>query len=631
MGGERATVGEAQPNGNGAALEDVRRQLTGGMPKALDEWLARPRADQRYHEGTIVPMLGLRVRKRPSGLLVVGADDDPSPADLMLAYLAASEVFGARLSDVELTEFLKGATADRLVWATALLLRAIHEGDVSRLEQAIVDEMLQDPARERARNLLTDRGRRLIVPQLQLLVAAASVLSLPWSADDPVDAPDVTRALILALHVGDALQRPLDRDEDILFGNVSSGLAVEIVANQLFNSTTQLRADMARHESVWHRHVREVAADAHLPDLAVVFEQTTGVPIDVFEAVGFGLYAAKSEQPPFVERSWFSTTTLRLEQVEAVESMVCVTPAQLRARLESDLGGDLVTNRWQLAAFSQWPLLRFDEDRWLVHSPQLLVDRFFSGLAFFDAWSRAGANKPRVWNAWGLATERYGQEVLAGLAGDRVYREDQLQQVIGTTGQRIADAVVDYGHRWVVLDFSSRRPSQQLARNADPAALRREIELLIDEKGKQLQATIDVLRQREEDLTGVNPQRAKRFTPAIVMHSQWPRNPITYELVQQRLQELELLQEDDVDPLEVVTIEELEMVEALQESGGPSLITLLDSKRSGPLFRMGLKDHILLIESIEVGLSRRIRDLFNAGVQRMVETFGFADDQVASP
>lgn len=259
-----------------------------------------------------------------------------------------------------------------------------------------------------------------------------------------------------------------------------------------------------------------------MPDLAELFKNTAGVPLDVFEAVGFGLYAAKSADPPFVSRSWFSSTRIPPEDVAAIESLVSAAPDGLGAQLEQDVAGDLSGNRCCLQAFSRWPLLRYDDARWLVHSPQLLVDRFFI-LAFFDAWFAAGADRDQVKHAWGLATERYGHEVLRAVAGARVFPEDRLQAAYARPGKRIADAAVDYGHRWLVLDFSSRRPSQALAREASPESLLEEVHTLIDDKGEQLHDTIEELRRDETRLTGAEQKvDVPRFTPVVVVHSRWP-------------------------------------------------------------------------------------------------------------
>ncbi|WP_181647104.1 hypothetical protein [Streptomyces sp. WAC00263] len=45
--------------------------------------------------------------------------------------------------------------------------------------------------------------------------------------------------------------------------------------------------------------------------------------------------------------------------------------------------------------------------------------------------------------------------------------------------------------------------------------------------------------------------------------------------------------------MEIVDIEELEMIEALQESSGPSLLDILRGKQSGSLPNAAVRDHIL--------------------------------------
>lgn len=613
---------------DGPSLERLRAQLAGGVPPELDQWIATPREDTPYHQGSLVPVVGWRETRLPSGLWVVGdPGTPPAPIDQFATYLTASQVFGSPLEAELLDSLLGDATARRLVWAAAWLLWARHEGG-NAIDETLVNALLVGDAREHARHLLSADGV-LVVPQLQLLVAAGGLMGLPWTKADDVDEPAFEATLLLGLHVGDLLEHASKADsggdDEVLFGNVRAELAADVVANQLHNSAWPLRADIARHEALWHRHVTAVAESTGLPDLHQVFQEATGVSLDVFEAVGFGLYAARG-QPPFVSRSWFTPTSISDDQVAAVDDLVAVSPDALRARLEEDLEGDLAGNRWNLSAFSQWPLLRFDDDRWLVFSRQLLVDRFFSGLAFFDAWFGSGDQRARVWHAWGLVTESYGHEVLSSVAADRVYSEKALEAGYGGPGRRIADAAVDYGDEWLVLDFSSRRPAQELARGANPEGLKAEIRVLIDEKGAQLQSTINAIRDDERALTAATQMAEHRtFTPVIVVHSRWPINPVTYELVQQRLADLGLLQDSDVHPLEIVTIEELEMVEGIQHEGGPNFCELLGQKRDGPLFRMGLRDHVLRVARLEPPLSRRLQEDFDACFDRMVNTYGFPE------
>lgn len=612
-------------------LDRIRRQISGGLPEGLDEFLALPRQGMPYHDGTIVPMLGHRFRQRPSGLIVPASVNDPEPSDLVGTYITATEVFGGPLSGDELSSLLDGLSAKGIVRACAALLDA-HEQDAAGLDLRLAGHVLEEDARERALNLLSGRERRFITPQLALLASAAALLIHPWEVPNGSSAQvsDVVASALLHLHMGDLAGRAEDPDETVLFGNVGSGLALEVVANQMFNSSTNLGSDIARHERLWHHLAAEVAQDRGLPDLRVVFEDATGIPLDVFEAVGFGLFAAR-EKAPLVPKSWFRDTEIAPDHLDAVLSRTAYSPPELAARLADDLDADFSANRWRLDGFSERPILDFDDESWLIHSPQLLVDRFFSGLAFWDAYFHAsGADQPQVRNAWSFITEQYGQEVLESIApaaaGQRVWREAEIQAAYGTQRQRNADAVIEYSDAWVVIDFSSRMASRALAQARNVEALEEEIEILIGHKAGQLDATIAALLQDESRLTGRPSIEGRRFHPVVVVHSKWPVNPVTYELARLKAQDERHLQGPTVAPLTILTIEELEIVEAVQERGGPDFASLLQRHSQGSLHRTGMKDHVLLVEQLDVGRPRRMEGLLQSSSRRVIDAFGFAEE-----
>lgn len=604
-------------------------QIAGALPSELDAWLALPRQGVPYHEGTIVPMIARRFRQRSDGLLVpASVAEDPQPIDLAATYLTASEVFGHPLRDEEFAPLLEGLGASGVVEACALLLE-VHHKDASGLDQRLAQHALQQDARERALNLLRERQMRFVVPQLALLASSVVLLTFPWESDDDALVSDVVAAAVLHLHMGDLVVRPEGPNEKVLFGNVREGMALEVIANQMFNSTTNLGTDIARHERMWHHLAREVAKDEGLPDLSAVFETVTGMPLDVFEAVGFGFYAARDKAPK-VPKSWFEPTDITEDQLIAVLGRTALTPGTLRQRLENDIDGDLSTNRWKLDAYSERPILDFDEQSWLIHSPQLLVDRFFSGLAFWDAYFHAGADQDHVRHAWGLITERYGHEVLESLApeaaGQRVWRESEIQEAFGTQDQRNADAVIDYGDAWVVLDFSSRMPTRALAHAESLKALEDEIDYVVGDKASQLDATIAALKEGESRLTGRASQQRRRFHPVIVVSNKWPLNPITHELARLKVEEQGHLQGDQVETLFIITMEELEIVESVQEHGGPNFASLLRSHAEKSLRRMGLKDHVLLVEGLGVSRPRRMNALLESHTDRLVDAFGFEEE-----
>jgi hypothetical protein len=64
----------------------------------------------------------------------------------------------------------------------------------------------------------------------------------------------------------------------------------------------------------------------------------------------------------------------------------------------------------------------------------------------------------------------------------------------------------------------------------------------------------------------------------------------------------------------VVDVEELELAEALQEEGGPSLRDLLRAKERAGLARMGLRDYIVNELGRSPAQSRRVEQLWQHGL-----------------
>lgn len=598
--------------------DELRRLITGGVPADLERHLVVPEEGRRYHHGTTVPILDQRTTQRPSGLLVVGASPTPAPIDQFAQYLTATEVYGRPLRQTEL-EAITQLSANEIVLACSALLHGIHGVDATDLERRLANDIFDEDLAQRVAGLLRSSGARLLAPQLLLLTSAAALSNLQWT-QPPERVTHMPGAVALSLHIGDMLYRPDEEGEDdFLVGNLSGALAAEVVANQIFNSSSHILADMARHEAVWRDYVPRVTAERNLPDLLAVFEEATGVPMEIFESVGFGLYAAM-QHGVLVGRSWFSTTALDEGDVEAVIERVATSVHGIREQLAQSAGDDIHADRWALGTFSERPLLEFDSTHWLVHSPQLLIDRFFSGLAFFDAWfEQQGGDRDRVKSAWGVATEWYGVDILRSLAPGRVYAEDEIQRAFEREGARNVDAAIDYADSWVVLDFTQRRVRHDFAIRPSAAKLHGEVETLLDKAG-QLQQTIDDLREDEERLTHHPARQRRRFYPSIVVHSRWPVNPVTTRLIQVKLSELDLLQGTDIAPLEVIPIEDLEMVKEACRLGGFSFATLLDRKQQGPLMGMPLKDHILRVEGFDIEVTQHTRELFDRLTDRMVET-----------
>jgi hypothetical protein len=80
----------------------------------------------------------------------------------------------------------------------------------------------------------------------------------------------------------------------------------------------------------------------------------------------------------------------------------------------------------------------------------------------------------------------------------------------------------------------------------------------------------------------------RRLYPVVLVAHGFPVNPITMSELHERVARAGLLQGSHLGRLEIIDLDELEQIEALHESGGPSLASLLADKQTANLYRTAL-------------------------------------------
>jgi hypothetical protein len=209
-------------------------------------------------------------------------------------------------------------------------------------------------------------------------------------------------------------------------------------------------------------------------------------------------------------------------------------------------------------------------------------------------------------------SEVYALEVLrdavptAGVV--RLYKDDALRRAYGDR-RKVADAAIDYGDAWVVVEVTTSRPQRGTVSGQSEKAVSDDLDKLV-EKASQIESTIAAIRTDETALTGASSPGHRHFHPVLVVTDGFPVNPISLTLLRERLAARGLLQNSDTGPLEVLDLEELEMIEQVHHAGGPSLRDLLAGKEaSGVMGNVGLRDYMLLSLRLQPEQGRHIKDL----------------------
>ncbi|MDV9170787.1 hypothetical protein R6V09_11675 [Streptomyces sp. W16] len=609
-------------------MERLFSQVAGREPAELrDAYVATFRDGQLTLEGSTIPAIVPLWKQRASGIIVPQNLTTPHPLDLCLAYLTAEEVFGfCPPPGYVISQLQRIPVADVLLFVSQVLNEVRMPGASRReVDRRYVEQWFNGDTKARALNLLRNPERGLIVPQALFLLAK---LSLVYSGDvllPGVRPGNIVAALItLTQYLG---QCPEDGKGTVI-GDAPGPLGRELIANQYFNSSNDSAKLMARFTRCWYQIPAEREGEPGICDLAGAYQTATGVSLADLTVVGSVLWAAAFNGGPHVAPSYLATLGWEESHLEGVlKLIVCDIPG-----FREVIGAEREEERseWSFDAFGRWPVIRLHDDSLLVLDQELLVKRIFGWLPFFDIKFPPPDSKPpghRKLVATADQCLRHVEEIYVteilhsiadGGAARRVYDDPQLQAAFRQKGRRIADVAIDYGDAWVVVEITTTTLKRESVKAISEQAQIEDLDKLVGEV-EQIDATIQSLREGEARLTDTPTAIKKVYFPLLVMAEGFPVNPVTLTVLRERVKAQGLLEGDDVRPLEVVDVEDLEIIEGLQEEGGPSLRSILDMKRTAGLSKSAVRDYIIVELGQTPQRSRRVHALWDHTVRPVVE------------
>jgi hypothetical protein len=601
-----------------ARRQTLQRMLTGREPAELRSGLVPVEDGREMLAGTTARLLQVPFVARPDGLLLP-ATAVPMPLHLVGVYITAAEVFGMTPSPAVIAEQLERTPFGAILNFVASTL-ALHRRPGVPVEQTdamLADQWLGGPARQRVRNLLLDPKRRLVVPQALYVLIKLGAHICPDALLPGVEAGRIPAALFGALSAMDEDSAGGLDDADRVVRTEIGSFAGRLLANQHLNKPLDEAHLMARFVRTWLELPAERSAERRVVDLPQAFADATGVPLHDVLVVAAALWASTLNGSPYVPPGYFTELKWDDARLSSALSLFTVDVVTLRGLLLTETQAKGLV--WSHDVLGQYPVVRTDDGGLLVLDRNLLVRRIFGGLLALDidAALKEGTrtDSKRAKHVAGCLehlAEVYALEIFeavvgGGPAAPRVYDDAQLKRAFARKGQRIADAAVDYGDAWVVVEVTtSRLTRESVAASRD--ALSKDMNKLV-KKVEQIDQTIAALRAEERKLTGARPAAVRRFYPLLVVTDGFPMNPMSTEQLRKRVADEGLLTGNDVAPLEVVDIVELEMLEGLTERGGPSLRDILAGKEKGMFFRSSVRDYVLVERGLNPAHSQRVSTL----------------------
>lgn len=511
-----------------------------------------------------------------------------------MAFLAPCEIRLPRMSDSNILAKASRIASIQALAATAeLAMRS--EQQHAELGEALL-RCLPEPSKARALQLLGRDGEyrafgRQQFQILQKLVVADMSLTAPCPACD---------LLLLALHLGEWLTRTTTPAELV---NRSASL---------YYSDNEL-ALMTRFWDIFvmNRNHPFLTTKPNYMDLGLEFEKHVGLSMELYVSLAFA-FATKSigarnltssSHTAFIidPSRYLSNTIVRPEEIQAflsvssqtIQGYAGLTKAQVTRRGEPT--EDLL---WEFHELRQRPLLRSDTGVAVVANLRYLLERATSGIYHCLIESMPASPAGSFRRMFGHMYEFYVRRLLERVvAMPGTSFQVEFEKPYGSPEKLTNDALIANGTDLFVLEVLSTRLTDDARADGNVDVI---LEVLL-RKAVQIHDRLEDFRAGEYDLFGRRFADYDRIFPVLVTLEHLPQvflgDPGSATLMSRLEASISAeshLGQTGVQPIQIVSAEDLERLEGLSAEHADVLPTVLAARAPDIALRHGPLNNVLV-------------------------------------
>jgi hypothetical protein len=574
--------------------------------------------------------------------LVAVPEDSEWPDELNKVYLTANEYIAPLIGqtlrlEVWLWGVLQQHPREELVAVLAALNQATHDKELlTQYEQQYLGSIHRDMAQS-VRNAL-DGGvdgkprvflaRQCVLRALRaVLVPPTSVPGLPAGGADAL--PDPIKAVlsgmqpvvagILLTHITAAqMNEPRPANEPTL-ARLPQSLAMEIVANSIFNEVDNPGTLLARTWLLWRDYGARISPDkARKPPLTML-EEATQIAFEDLLAIAFNYYAkAVAYQPGRgVLIDAYDLADIEREAVDRFLDRFSITADDLAAELAT------YPKPWQLLPVQDRPLLRVG-DEVIVLDTKYLLERVTRGLYWlvhdYERDTHGDTARTRWTQVYADMVELRAEDQLRGFAppllgrGETFFTEEALRAAFGKKGgaDKNVDIGIDFGDEVVLAEVVSGQVSVPTRTQGDADAFVKDAERLAMKKIRQLQVSATNLLADPQPPASPLPSPARAVRPIVIQGGGFPVNIVTRRYIEEQKHSDKLLTDARIEPLAIIDMEELDACDMLHAAHGLSLPEILRGWSASKYRNVSLRTYIAMNLNAETDGIGRAPDLLRA-------------------
>ncbi len=519
-------------------------------------------------------------------------------------YLEPSETLGSSAKALA-RQIISSQNPQTLLVQLAFLNHLVERpGQAKRLVVGYTDALRPDVARsfdEAMRRGREESGETHLVSRQGALAAARAVFEAEtWGRQD-LEEPTLATSILLVRAVS-ADMSEIRNGGGKFVGEIPAELMMEMVRNGLFNEKDDYYSVIDRTLRVWEDlAVRPMRTPLRAAPRELLEEALGGVSFEDFFSLGIRLWThavvrdpVEGNKPMMLSASLPEVVTDQ-KFVDEFLDRVSATPEWFASEFE---GRD---SDYDFLPVQTRPVVRLG-DGLLVLDETYLLQKFTTlGLFWAVHDNERDHHTSRDLHRWnqahgelieGLVTDQL-REIAPPLPGGAYsksyFSEEEMKHAY--PGKRVGDAAVDYGDYFLLFEVTGGRPVVGTRVAGNPEKFEKDTEKLVLEKAEQLHAACESLLAYQERLTGYVPPVNRRIVPIVVVGGGYPSDALSRSHVGDILSQKGLLQDEAIEPLCVMDLSEVEILESLHEARKNPGWLLARWKRSG-LRNTGFKNFV---------------------------------------
>jgi hypothetical protein len=497
----------------------------------------------------------------------------------------------------------------------------------ANIQAKLTDNIYTGDDKHRIEQLLLNpdkRTKRILFHDWQLLLFMKAALL--FGADDPnlnlQERAPLARLGQCLLIINDLIA---DRSKDSRYG-IGTNLIESLVRNASFFTREEPKYILPRYYELLSLLPNDPALmkSENYVDIEAAFNDATGLDLNLFLALGFGIFANYVNPPDFhLDKfvlngsKFFNRTRVPSEKANRLLKRVSLSRDQFRQKHIEKYGSDNLGDYFDFTLFRQKPLIELDDNIYVPTNVRFLVERITSSVY----WDICDNLKPpdKFMSFFGEVLQKYVEQLFkrifpeSAATTSRAFYDCHYNTSKGE--QRASDVIVFYPNEAVLVEvIVGRLRMEQTITTGDINKFQEDITSKVVDAARQLDRVIRDFKSETLRLPDWHPADMKQYYPVIVTESPLPLFAPTYEEVRRLVKNEKYLITSDIADLEIINVGDMERIEPLLGSG-ETLTSLLKDKLRDNLYRVlpmwnflfMTKKHRLL-QRPNVYLDKRLQD-----------------------